>query len=182
MSTTAQMIKTHPAAGLRQSDALQACIDACLECAQTCTACADACLAEDMVADLRQCIRTDLDCADVCAATGAVLTRLTEPNTLIQRAVLEACAAVCCECAQECERHKDMHEHCTVCAEACRRYEQACRDLLTALGWTDRSGTTTNRSLPAEVSLIHFPAANCRAVPRAEPWRTTRRPPHAPPP
>ncbi len=88
-------------------------------------ACIDAC---------RQCIRTDLDCADVCAATGAVLTRLTEPNTLIQRAVLEACAVVCGECAQECEQHKDMHEHCKVCAEACRRCEQACQDLLNALG------------------------------------------------
>jgi hypothetical protein len=95
---------------------------------------ADACLAEDMVADLRQCIRTDLDCADVCAATGAVLTRLTEPNTQIQRAVLEACATVCGECAQECEQHKDMHEHCKVCAEACHRCEQACRELLNALG------------------------------------------------
>jgi len=37
-------------------------------------------------------------------------------------------------CGEECAGHADMHEHCRVCADVCRRCEQACRELLAALG------------------------------------------------
>ena len=37
-------------------------------------------------------------------------------------------------CGDECEQHAQMHEHCRVCAEACRRCERACADLLATLG------------------------------------------------
>jgi hypothetical protein len=50
------------------------------------------------------------------------------------RTGLEACAAACRTCGDECSRHADMHDHCRVCAETCRRCEQACRELLAALG------------------------------------------------
>lgn len=113
---------------------LAACIAACYECSQTCTACADACLSEDMVAELTKCIRTNLDSADVCATTGAVLSRHTGYDAQITRTLLGACAAACKACGDECERHASMHEHCRVCAESCRRCEQACVDLLGALG------------------------------------------------
>jgi len=111
-----------------------ACIEACVECAQSCTACADACLSEESVAELRKCVRTNLDCADICDATGRVLSRHTGYDADLTRAVLEACAAACKACGDECARHADMHEHCRVCADACRRSEHACRDLVTALG------------------------------------------------
>jgi hypothetical protein len=42
-----------------------------------------------------------------------------------------ACAAICQSCGDECERHANM-PHCRVCAEACRRCDRACRDLLDA--------------------------------------------------
>jgi hypothetical protein len=113
---------------------LEACISACVECAQACTACADACLSEEMVAELRTCIRTDLDCADVCEATGRVLSRHTGYDAHLTRAMLEACALACRSCADECEKHASMHEHCRICAESCRTCEAACRDLLSALG------------------------------------------------
>ena len=87
-----------------------------------------------MVADLTTCITTDLDCADICATTGAVLSRRTGHDVDLTRVVLEACAAACRACGDECERHASMHEHCRVCAESCRRCEHACRDLLAALG------------------------------------------------
>jgi len=85
------------------------------------------------VAELTKCIRTCLDCDDVCTATLRVVSRQTEYDANVTRAVLEACVAVCKSCGDECERHAEMHEHCRVCAEACRRCEQACNDLLAAM-------------------------------------------------
>jgi hypothetical protein len=134
MTLTRQMLHAHPlGAGGEDRDRLVACIDACLECAQTCTGCADACLAEEMVADLRTCIRRDLDCADVCSTTARVLSRQTAPDGGTLRTLLEACATACAACAGECAKHAEMHEHCRLCAEACRRSEQACLELLAAL-------------------------------------------------
>src|SRR4051794_15155027 len=112
------MLDAYPAdLGQVDRQKLEECIDACFECAKACTACADACLSEEMVADLRSCIRTDLDCADVCETTGRVLSRHTGYDANLTRAVLEACAVACKTCGDECA----LHEHCRVCAEACRR-------------------------------------------------------------
>ena len=109
---------------------LAECIEACFECAQVCTACADACLAEDMVSELVHCIRTDLDCADICATTGTVLSRRTGSDASVTEALLVACRV----CGKDCASHADMHEHCRICAEACRRCETACAALLSDLG------------------------------------------------
>ena len=122
MTVAARMLETYPKdLGGVDREKLRACIDACFECVQACTACADACLSEDMVADLTTCIRTNADCADVCDATGRVLSRHTGYDANLTRAVLEACAAACRACGDECEQHASMHEHCRRCAEACRR-------------------------------------------------------------
>ena len=134
MSTTA-MINSHPnpTSGLNV-DHLAEAIDAALACAQSCTACADACLAEEAVADLRNCIRTNLDCVDVCVATASVLSRRTGSNLTVVTELLKACRTACATCAEDCEAHADMHEHCKLCADACRRCEKACSDLLSAIG------------------------------------------------
>jgi hypothetical protein len=47
--------------------------------------------------------------------------------------LLEACAATCKSCGDECARHARHHEHCRVCEQACRRCEQACWELLGVL-------------------------------------------------
>ncbi|MDN4613162.1 four-helix bundle copper-binding protein [Leifsonia sp. F6_8S_P_1B] len=134
MSTATRMLETYPAdLGGVDRDKLGGCIEACIECAQACTACADACLSEEMVAELIKCIRTDLDCADICASTGNVLSRHTEYDANVTRAALESCRTVCGACADECEKHADMHEHCRICAEVCRRCERACAALLAAM-------------------------------------------------
>lgn len=129
------MLETYPKElGNIDRQKLAECIEACFECARTCTACADAYLAEDMVAELRQCIGLNVDRADVCAATGAVLSRQTGTSVETTRALLETCRAACKACGDECASHADMHEHCKVCAEVCRRGQQACADLLASLG------------------------------------------------
>lgn len=97
-------------------------------------ACADACLSEETVADLRKCIRTNLDCADICETTARVLSRHTNYDANLTRAVLQACAQACKSCGDECAEHAEMHEHCRVCAEACRRCEDACNRLLQQMG------------------------------------------------
>ena len=131
MTYAAAMLETHPdVTSELYRKALLAAIDATLDCAQACSTCASACLAERSVADLRPCIRTDLACADICEATARALSRQPTDDLATVRALLEACATVCAACAEECESHAAMHEHCRICAKACSRCEQTCRDLL----------------------------------------------------
>ncbi len=134
MSYAKQMLDTHPRRIELDTGQLAGAIAALYECAQACTACADACLSEDQVADQIRCIRLNQDCADVCETTGRVLTRQTELDPALTRALLEACIQACRTCAQECEHHAEMGmEHCRVCAEACRRCEEACAGLLDSI-------------------------------------------------
>jgi hypothetical protein len=128
------MLDTYPRSFNVEAEIIARCVEACQECAQACSACADDCLSEESVADLVKCIRLDQDCADVCVATARVVNRQTEYDAEVTRSILEACVQVCSSCGDECEAHAGMHEHCRICAEACRRGEQACRELLEAIG------------------------------------------------
>lgn len=85
-----EMLNAHSKKPGGEVGAIVACIEACYDCAQTCEACADACLAVNEVAELRRCIRLNLDCADICAATGAIVSRHTEPDARLCRSALEA--------------------------------------------------------------------------------------------
>ena len=129
-----QMLESHPEAAT--NEALGRCVTASAICSQSCTSCADACLAEESVAELRRCIRLNLDCADVCATTARVLSRQTSFEPALARSLLEACAEICRQCAEECEWHAQhmKMEHCRVCADACRRCERACEEMLASLG------------------------------------------------
>ncbi len=129
-----QMIGSHPHVKGSTNDALIRCLEECYSCAQTCTSCADACLGEQMVQQLTQCIRLNLDCADICAATGSVATRRTGSNEEVIRQMLMACETACRMCGEECERHAGHHEHCRICAEACRGCERACAEALRSMG------------------------------------------------
>jgi Domain of Unknown Function (DUF326) len=129
------MLDTYPREFKLDRELLVRCIDACSDCAEACTQCADDCLSERNVQQLVKCIRLNLDCADVCATTGRVVSRQTEYDANVTRAVLEACIVTCRSCGDECQRHAEHGmEHCEVCAEECRRCEQACRALLEAIG------------------------------------------------
>ncbi|GIF54634.1 hypothetical protein Air01nite_07290 [Asanoa iriomotensis] len=127
------MLETYPQPISLDRVQLASTIDIIDDCAEACTACADACLSEPDVAELTKCIRTNLDCADVCATTTRVLSRHTGYDATISRAMLVACVTACAACAAECGLHAEMHEHCGICADACRTTEQACRDLIAAM-------------------------------------------------
>ena len=129
-----RMLDTYPREFNLDRDVLVECIAACSDCAQACTQCADDCLSEQDVASLVKCIRTNLDCADVCGATGRVISRQTEYDANVSRALLEACATACRACGDECQAHAEHGmEHCAVCAEQCRRCEESCRRLADAM-------------------------------------------------
>jgi hypothetical protein len=131
MTKIEAMLRSHPRAdSLHRKDYADtlAALSACIE---ICTLCADACLGESgHVERLRPCITADLDCADVCAATLRVLLRQTEsPNDLVH-AQLHACVVACQLCAEECQAHATMHEHCRLCADTCRQCQARCNFLL----------------------------------------------------
>jgi uncharacterized membrane protein len=133
MSYARQMLDTYPHTFNVDAGVLAATIDALTDCAQACTADTDADLNEQNVTDMVKCIRLCLNCADVCTATIAVTSRQAEYDANVAKPLLEACAAICKSCGDECERHAQMHEHCRICEQACRRCEQACRELLAAI-------------------------------------------------
>ena len=131
MKTIELMLRDHPRADQQRATVYAEALAALSTCVTTCTACADACLAESQhLSHLRRCIRTDLDCADVCAATLRVLTRQTETPGDLVHAQLHACVLACAVCADECEKHAEHHDHCRVCAEACRHCQERCNFLL----------------------------------------------------
>jgi hypothetical protein len=132
MSYASQMLDTHLDVSNIDARLLAGTIDALSDCLQACIADADSDLRE-YAPELVKCIRLCLDCADVCGATLGVTSRQTEYDATVGKLLLQACAAVCKSCGDECERHAQIHAHCRVCAEACRRCEQACRQLLAAV-------------------------------------------------
>jgi hypothetical protein len=132
MSYARQMLDAYKRALTVDAELLAATIDALSDCAQACTADTDADLSESNLAEMVTCIRLCLDCTDICTAAIGVISRLAEYDASATRPLLEACAAICRSCGDECERHAHM-PHCRVCAEACRRCETACRELLDAL-------------------------------------------------
>jgi Domain of Unknown Function (DUF326) len=132
MSYARQMLDAYPSAWTVDAGVLAAAIDALSDCAQACNADNAADLSEPNVTEMVRCIRLCLDCVDVCTATVGVITRQAEYDANLIRPLLEACVAICQSCGDECDRHAHM-PHCQVCAQACRRCERACRELLDAL-------------------------------------------------
>ena len=108
-------------------------IDAASACAVVCSACASACLSEPDAGQMAQCVRDDLDCADLCGVTARHLARLNASDKQLTLAVLAACIEACVQCAGSCAPHRDHHEHCRLCEQACNRCEAACQALLDAI-------------------------------------------------
>ena len=101
--TIREIVELHPLPGSDFRQALLRCAEECLDCAASCTACADASLSESDLAELTAVIRVALDCADVCDATARIATRQSRPDIRLVRAMIEACAAACVACAEECD-------------------------------------------------------------------------------
>lgn len=127
------MLDSHPAPAHSDGDIARACVEACYECSAICATCADACLAEPAVADQVTCIRLNLDCSDICEVTGRLFARPSQRDAQALALQLEACAAICRACGDECASHASHMEHCRICAETCRRCADACDRMRSAL-------------------------------------------------
>lgn len=131
MSYASDIVVTHPQSVREpKQESLISAIEACMNCAQVCNTCADACLTEETVEKLRSCIRSTNDTSDVCTATGKVLSRLNSPRYNVLRALVRACLEQVRDCGMQCSEHASMHEHCRICADACRGCESALSDYL----------------------------------------------------
>lgn len=133
MDRVRELFRHHPDPASDAGAEAFALVKAAAECTATCTACADACLSESDPATQRTCIRLNLDCADVTATTGRLIARPGEQDQQVLRAQLDACAAACRACADECDRHASKMEHCRICAESCRACADACDRMKAAL-------------------------------------------------
>jgi hypothetical protein len=148
MKTSESVLSAHPfATAQSKSGTFLSALRSIAECIEACTSCADACLAEENVGHLRRCVRTNLDCADICTATLRVFSRQTESNGELLHAQLHACIQACDICADECGKHRRMHEHCAKCAKSCRTCQEACNLLL---GEISSAGTAGNSDDAAE--------------------------------
>jgi hypothetical protein len=130
MSDATRMLLAVPSHHGIDTAVLGECIEATLACAQSCTACADACLDEYNLQ--RDCIVACHTCADVCNTTARLLSRSARWDRPTVTALVDAAARACSVCAGLCEQHADTTKHCGVCADACRRAEKACQQLITA--------------------------------------------------
>jgi len=151
VTTSHDMIASHPVQPRIDASLIHKCVDACFNCVEACITCADACLAEDTRAELLRCIRLDQDCADICSTTGRMISRQSETDWTLLRAQLQTCVLACRQCAAECEKHS-QHEHCKVCAAACRACEEACTAVLAATLTMESkvsNDTTVEQSFPA---------------------------------
>jgi hypothetical protein len=107
-------------------------IEYAVACQVSCLAFAEAGISGSEGAPLK-CIESSLDCAEVCAMTARSLSRLMMTELGLTRAQLEVCAAVCAQCAYECELQLSQSKHFQDCAIACRRCEAACNTLVAEL-------------------------------------------------
>ena len=131
--TTLEVLSSVPQTLTVDASLVAAAIDAASECAVVCSACASACLSEPDAGAMAQCVRDDLDCADLCGVTARHLARLNASDKQLTLAVLAACIEACVQCAGSCAPHREHHEHCRLCEQACNRCEAACQALLDAI-------------------------------------------------
>lgn len=126
MDRIRQIFDSHPKPASDAGDEAFALVQAASECAHACTTCADACLEADDPGPLRKCIRLNQDCAGICFLVGQLISRPGPQDSHLLQAQLDACAAACKACAEECEAHGDRMAHCRICAEACHACARAC--------------------------------------------------------
>jgi hypothetical protein len=111
-------------------DRVAVCVQALTECAGECTARADSCLDSSDFADLVDCCGAALRCADICHTTIWAVSRYTHQHASLHRALLLACITACRDAREQCTNHVNRHSRRRSCAQASRRAEQACLELL----------------------------------------------------
>ena len=94
---------------------MSTCIDCCLHCYRTCL---EWLATRGLAGNDAEHIRLMMACAEMCRTTAHIML-LRSPH---HGHVCEDCAAICTECAKECERTGGMES----CVEACRFCAENC--------------------------------------------------------
>jgi hypothetical protein len=107
------------------SQAMQNCIDDCLQCYQTCTREAmNHCLEAGGRHVEPKHFRLMMNCAEMCRTAAEFMLS----SSALHARICAACAEVCDACAQNCEEIGDMDD----CALECRRCAQSCLQMSSA--------------------------------------------------
>src|SRR5688500_14535662 len=107
-----------------EGNALAEALDALHDMDMACSACIDACV-QERDGTMSDCIAACMTCVDVGMALARLLARTASSDLTVVRNMLEAGAKAATFCAEVCEPHGEHHKHCRVCAEGCRRVQQA---------------------------------------------------------
>jgi hypothetical protein len=118
---------SHIHKGQKMDEAMQRCIDDCLNCASICTETMMHCLQMGGEHAEPEHIRLLIDCAEICQTSANFMLR----HSNLHGQVCGVCAVVCERCAEDCARFTDdsvMQE----CAEVCRTCAESCREMARA--------------------------------------------------
>jgi hypothetical protein len=117
------MVK-HTEMGQHTDEAMQRCIDECINCASICTETIMHCLQMGGEHAEMEHIRLLMDCAEICQTSANFMLRHSE----LHGRTCAVCAEVCERCEQSCAKFSGdpvMDE----CADACRSCAQSCREM-----------------------------------------------------
>ena len=101
------------------------CIRNCTECHTICVKTVTHCLGVGGKHADQAHIRMLLDCAQICATSADFMTR----GSPLHRLTCGACAEICQQCADDCERMAGGDQQMLQCVEMCRRCAASCRDM-----------------------------------------------------
>ncbi|GEO41903.1 hypothetical protein GGE65_005805 [Skermanella aerolata] len=101
------------------------CIRNCTECHTICMKTVTHCLGVGGKHADQGHIRMLLDCAQICATSADFMTR----GSPLHRLTCGACAEICQQCANDCERMAGGDQQMLQCVEMCRRCSASCRDM-----------------------------------------------------
>lgn len=101
------------------------CIRNCTECHTICMKTVTHCLGVGGKHADQGHIRMLLDCAQICATSADFMTR----GSPLHRLTCGACAEICQQCANDCERMAGGDQQMLQCVEMCRRCSVSCRDM-----------------------------------------------------
>ncbi len=71
--------------------------------------------------------------ADVAMTMMRMMMRPAGYDMAVMTSMMTACMAMGEACADECEMHASMSEHCRICAMACRAMVDSCRSMMAGM-------------------------------------------------
>lgn len=106
------------------SEAIEQCIQACIDCHHACLETVAYCLTQGGQHAEPGHVELLLDCAQICQTSADFMLRDSE----FHGQVCGVCAQVCDRCAMDCEQFGDNAEM-QQCAKACRQCAESCRSM-----------------------------------------------------